>query len=288
MSGLSFNLQGERFEPPAQIAFWRVRRLKPGGRGVPDVVFGNDGLPLLLPVEADVAELRRLVRSAPGRYRLDAVDVDQQALEGPAAYVQIEEPLEAGPAAEVVTEDRELLKAVINANTEIARLMAEKFASVMESAATLLRAADGAGMPQRDPIPIEAEVIVPAPREPTEDSQLAHVLESTLAKAMPLLGHTINTKLLGLSTDQSLALLSGSPPPAVHEPDDEPEVATDPIAHISAVEKLLEESEVAMVRTAMTQMSPETLKGWTNRLMRQTPEQAVATIRGEIARGNVG
>lgn len=284
MSGLAFNLQGERFEPPTQIAFWRVRRLKPGGRGVPDVVFGNDGLPLLLPVEADVAELRRLVRDVPGRYRLDAVDVDQQALESSAAYVQIEEPLEAAASREVVTEDRELLKAVISANTEIARLMAEKFASVMESAATLLRAADGAGMPQRDPIPIEAEIITPA-REPDEDGQLAHVLESTLAKAMPLLGHTINTKLLGLSNEQSLALLSGAPAPAARAPD-VPVVARDPMAHIAAVEKLLDANEIAMARTAMTQMSPETLKSWTDRLMRQSPEQAVATIRAEISRGN--
>jgi hypothetical protein len=70
MSELAFNLSGERFVPPENTAFWRVRRLKPGGRGAPEVVFGGDGSPLVIPVEAGLDEFRYLSGrrgSGPGR-----------------------------------------------------------------------------------------------------------------------------------------------------------------------------------------------------------------------------
>lgn len=81
MSQLAFKFHGERFEPPSDMVYWRVRRLEPGRRGTADVVFGADGLPLLVSSEAAIDEFRRLVREAPGRYRLDSVNENQRACE---------------------------------------------------------------------------------------------------------------------------------------------------------------------------------------------------------------
>ena len=40
-------------------------------------------------------------------------------------------------------------------------------------------------------------------------AQLAQVVQTVADKAMPLLTHTINTKLLGLTPEQSIALMGG-------------------------------------------------------------------------------
>src|ERR1043166_3001894 len=71
MSDLAYNLNGEPFELPPTMAAWRVRKLKP--KGAPEVVYGRDGLPLFLPLDADIEDLRREARGE-GRYRLDPVD----------------------------------------------------------------------------------------------------------------------------------------------------------------------------------------------------------------------
>jgi len=66
MSELAFNLSGEPFEVPAQATGWRVRRLKP--KGAPEVVYGRSGIPLVLPIEADIAT-KRATRAATGSIR---------------------------------------------------------------------------------------------------------------------------------------------------------------------------------------------------------------------------
>ena len=81
MSELAYNMQGDRFDPPPLATYWRVRRLKPGGRGTPDVMFGADGAPLMIAIDTELAEFRKLVNHEPGRYRLDPVDDDHKACE---------------------------------------------------------------------------------------------------------------------------------------------------------------------------------------------------------------
>ncbi len=50
MSELAFNQNGDLFDVPAVVTGWRVRRLKP--RGAPELVYGKDGRPLTIPIEA--------------------------------------------------------------------------------------------------------------------------------------------------------------------------------------------------------------------------------------------
>ena len=54
MLELAYNLNGEPFEAPPTTAAWRVRKLK--AKGAPEVVFGRDGLPLFLPMDADIED----------------------------------------------------------------------------------------------------------------------------------------------------------------------------------------------------------------------------------------
>ena len=68
MSELAFNVNGEPFEIPAGAVAWRVRKMKP--KGAPEVAYGRNGQPLLLPIEADLDDLRAEV-NAPGKYRLE-------------------------------------------------------------------------------------------------------------------------------------------------------------------------------------------------------------------------
>src|SRR5262249_26345426 len=85
MSELAFNINGEPFDVPPAMAAWRVRKLKP--KGAPEVVYGHDGLPLFLALDADIEDLRREA-SGEGRYRLDPVDERNRPLPNTqASYV---------------------------------------------------------------------------------------------------------------------------------------------------------------------------------------------------------
>jgi hypothetical protein len=60
-------------------------------------VYGREGTPLVLPIDADMADLRREARSE-GRYRLDAIDENNRPIAGaPPAYVCIH-PSDMAPA----------------------------------------------------------------------------------------------------------------------------------------------------------------------------------------------
>ena len=56
MAELAFNVHGEPFEVFAATIGWRVKRLE--AKGAPEVVYGRDGLPLVLPVDSDLDDLR--------------------------------------------------------------------------------------------------------------------------------------------------------------------------------------------------------------------------------------
>lgn len=155
MNPLAFNIDGEAFELPPTAAGWRVKRLR-AGKGAPELVYNSDGLPLVVPLETDMDELRRIV-GVSGKYRLDPVDEEHRVLKGAdTAYVLVRSaepmPLTAEPA---VTDSGPNTNAVLmeamRQNSELARSIVERFPSMLEASANLIRAADGAGMPARKP-----------------------------------------------------------------------------------------------------------------------------------------
>jgi len=156
MPDLAYNINGESFELPATASGWRVRRMKP--RGAPEVVYGRDGVPLVIPIESDLEELRRNVDS-PGRFRLDAVDERGRSIDDiPASYVQVASLID--PPAPPVTQAMQavahqgtdsIVAEAMRLNTELAKSIIDRFPEMMSAAAELLRAADGAGLPARLP-----------------------------------------------------------------------------------------------------------------------------------------
>lgn len=87
MSELAYTISGDTFEVPTTVTDWRVRRLKP--RGAPELVYGADGRPLTVSIEAGLDELHDAV-SLSGKYRLDPIGDDGKAVENvPPAYIQV-------------------------------------------------------------------------------------------------------------------------------------------------------------------------------------------------------
>ncbi|MEZ4362180.1 MAG: hypothetical protein R3B48_18475 [Kofleriaceae bacterium] len=155
MSELAFNVNGEGFDVPPHATGWRVRRMKQ--KGAPEVVYGRDGLPLVLPIHAEIEDLKQEV-PGPGRYRLDPLDDNQKAIaESPSGYVVVHpESLPGGAVTsgrgERGTVAEGVLVEAMRMNTELARSVIDRFPVMMEAAAVLLRAADGAGIPARVPL----------------------------------------------------------------------------------------------------------------------------------------
>jgi hypothetical protein len=160
MSELAFDANGEPITFPAEGEELRVRRFRnPGMRGACEVVHDRDGAPLYVPVDMSYVEFRALVDAVPGRYRLDPVDAGRRVIPNTMpAYVTISEPAR-NVFASGLTDDREaVIRELARANAEMTRTIADRFAGVMQAAAELLRAADGAGLPRREPIaPVKVE-----------------------------------------------------------------------------------------------------------------------------------
>lgn len=332
MSELAFNVNGERFDLPTEASHWRVRRFKPSGRGTPDVVFSSDGLPLIIPIDTDIGEFRSLVGNQSGRYRLDAMDDDQKSVDdAQAAYLQLSGAAPASDAPRQVVHansgDAELMREIVRTNAEMVRTIAEKFATIMDSAATLLRAADGAGMPNRDPRPMvplelantwrnaEQPRVVAEPEqhdddgddEPDGNARIATILQTVAEQTMPLVRHAIQTKFMGLTPEQSLALMGGvaaTPPASAPTPVDdrspttetnEPHeqrsdaAATPPppvnfMLHLAAIDSKLSREDSRLIREIIKHMPPAALAQWKEQLVTLTPDEAAQLVRTELER----
>lgn len=163
---LAFDREGNPFRFRSQTRKLRPRRWKHAGqRGTCAAVLDPDGEQLLIDADADFAEFRAAVRNSPGFYRLDQCDGDGIAIEdAPPAYVTIESARNASMQSESDPRDaiiRDLAQALADSN----RTLTEQFSSVMNATAVVLRAADGAGLPRREPPPPPAS----APDSPDDD-----------------------------------------------------------------------------------------------------------------------
>jgi hypothetical protein len=187
MSELAFNLNGEPFELPSAAVGWRVRKMKP--KGAPEVVYSRDGVPLILPIDADIDDLRRAARSE-GRFRLDPVDEHNRMIANASAgYVCVpasENPAEQALLASRPQTDNVAIEAM-KLNTELARSIIDKFPMMIESSAALLRAADSAGITTRPPR-VLADDPVDNDDEEDEDDQDGGSGDEAAPKASGLTG----------------------------------------------------------------------------------------------------
>lgn len=271
MSELAFNVHGENFEIPSVVTGWRVRRLKP--RGAPELVYGRDGRPLTIPIESDIVDLREAVGGVVGRYRLDPLNDDGKKVESaPAAYIQVvksEQPAEA--QSMVVRTEDDVVREAMRLNTELAKAIVDRFSEMLQAAAELLRAAEGAGMPAR--------------QTPVAETDAADV-------PPPVSGFDLGGLVAQLAPVLMAALSTGKGPAQVHaakalEPTREaalPSIDSDTMAHFVAVQAALTPQEATLAREVAKQLSPAELRGWFDDLMKLSVADAVERIRGLTTR----
>src|SRR5262245_11057550 len=168
MSELAFDKEGNPFRFSRQTRKLRPRRWKNAGqRGTCAAVLDADGEQVLIDADAEYIEFRAAVSNVPGFYRLDQCDEDGTSIEdAPPAYVSIESTRNAAPVGEADPRDA-IIRDLAQINADVTRTIAERFGNVMQAAADILKAADGAGLPGREPPPAPA----PAPVEDEDDEE---------------------------------------------------------------------------------------------------------------------
>ncbi|MBA3673317.1 MAG: hypothetical protein H0W68_15000, partial [Gemmatimonadaceae bacterium] len=157
-------------------------------RGAPELVYGRDGRPLTIPVESDLDDLRESVGLV-GKYRLDPINDDGKAVEHvPAAYIQVVRPerTEAPPsvAASASGTSDDTIREAMRMNTELAKAVIDRFPEMMQAAAVLLRAADGAGLPARPGLVVDTD---DETDEQAEAAPQGFDLNALVAQVVPLI-----------------------------------------------------------------------------------------------------
>jgi hypothetical protein len=310
MSDLAFNIHGEPFDVSPLAASWRVRRIK--AKGAPEVVYGRDGAPLVLAVDADLEDLKREA-STPGRYRLDPIDDHQRLIEGaqPAyLYVHPDTPSELVPVAAqngTAPADSALIEAM-RMNTALAQSVIERFPAMMESAAVLLRAADGAGLPARLPvIAVDAECDDDGDDSEDEAPRAAGFdLSALVAQIVPAIAAGLSTgrlKVPGLgamldwrkAAPDSTATATDAAPVSCATPTEPARTpvaessalpALDPIAtaHLVAIQQALSIDERALAQALVSELKPAELRAWMAELAKLSVPAAVTKIRAILRR----
>jgi len=303
MTELAFNAQGETFDVPAMVTGWRVRRLKP--RGAPELVYGRDGRPLTISIESTIEDLRDAVDGVVARYRLDPVDDDGKTIpDVPAAYVQVvKADRTAEPAQSVaISESDSVIREAMRHNTELAKSVIDRFPEMMHAAAELLRAADGAGLPARQPRTVDPneddeddDSDAPAATSPTFElinnlvAQIIPIVVTGLAgKKLPKLSSVLDWRKA--APDAQSAQSQAVPEPVADEKT-EPTAAKaalpalDPktMAHFLAVQAALKPDEAALAKQVAAELSPSELRAWFDELAALSVPQAVQKIRVLLA-----
>lgn len=303
MSELAFNINGEAFEVPANAAGWRVRKMR--AKGSPEVVYAREGQPLVLPISAEIADLRAEVDTT-GRYRLDLVDQNNKPIEGaPSGYVQINFEVDAiasEPASQSVSLGTPTDNIVIEAmrmNSEIAKSVVDRFPQMLEAAATLLRAADGAGLPAREGRAVLDDDGGDDDGEPSLKPSFD--LNALVAQVVPMLVMGLgNGKLKMPQLNEVLDWRKAKPakqaklapaPETVTTTDDAKPATTDTLPpidpqtmqHFIAVQSALQPDEATMAREVASTLSPAELRAWFDELSKLSVPQAVQKIRVLIA-----
>lgn len=310
MSELAFNINGEAFDVPPSATGWRVRRMK--HKGPPEVVYGRDGVPLVLGIDAQLDDLKGQVGTA-GRYRLDPIDGNKSIPDGQPAYVYVNAeptpasmPRNSGPIAAPATTESVVIEAM-RMNAEIAKSVVDRFPMMLEAASSLLRAADGAGLPARLPRMLESGEVLDdaedeAPAPPTGFdlnaivAQLVPLVITSLMNGklkVPGLGDMLDWRKAAAKAPKQQAThvnpaaiaaddIAGDPAPAV-EPMFPP-LDPDTITHFMAIQSALKPEEAAVARAVAADLAPLELRAWFDDLKKLSVPDGVAKIRGLISK----
>lgn len=325
MSEIAFNINGEAFDVPPGAAYWRPRRVR--DRGL-EVVYRREGCsPLMLPISITAEEFQREV-GQPGKYRLDALDEEYQPIEGlPPAYLVIAKPEAAtapaalAPSPQVATNANDnkkdgemselasLLREVVRVNAEVSRTLAERYAAVLESAAHLVRAADGAGMPARVPPEPRNSGLAPdlddLDDDDLEDDDQGSELDRWSAFAREWAPSILRSfgfepggaprnanggasneaaqtaKRTKVATKAASQPQEPSTPPAEQAPI--PKMTPAIMMRLHAIKSRLTEEEAAFLKQVYGELSQEEVAHWMAELAAIPVDDAVAMLRAKIA-----
>lgn len=298
MSELAFDSNGDPVAFPAAAEELRVRRFRnPGMRGACEVVRDQDGTPIYVPVDTGYAEFLSVVERVPGRYRLDPVDAERRVMgDAVPAYVMVSDPRTAGSRG---GERDEVIRELVRANVDMARTMTEKFADVMQAAADLLRAADGAGLPRRqpqvEPAPRNAAVVDDDDREDEDleekdEAEESPELNAMIAQLLPTLQMWLASRIAAAQPAPAVAVTTVAPPDPepMALPADVPakEVARSTgvptaaqQAQLFAVYQQLEPADQGVVQAAVVAMTPEMRAVWMKELCGMKSAEGLAVVR---------
>ena len=310
MSELAFNINGEAFEVPANASGWRVRKMR--SKGSPEVVYAREGQPLVLPISAEIDDLRSEVDTT-GRYRLDLVDQNNKPIEGaPSGYVQINFETQAAasetqgvavPRASLTTASDSIVLESMRMQSMIAVSVVERFPQMVEAVATLLRAADGAGLPAR-----AGMAPVPNPNDDDDEEEddqdpatSGFDFNAMLTQMLPMLfaGFTsgkLKVPDMGAVLDWRKAAADGKQQKhqapaldvttATERATDANETSEalpplDPktMSHFIAIQTALDPNEAALARQVAAELAPAELRAWFKDLAALSVTDAVAKIR---------
>lgn len=316
MTELAFNINGEAFEVPANATGWRVRRMRP--KGAPEVVYAREGQPLVLPITAGMDELRAEVETT-GRYRLDPIDHNNKSItDAPCGYVQVnfntQPAAEEGPSITPASFGKPTDNIVLESmrmQSLVAVAVVERFPQMMEAAATLLRAADGAGLPARPPMALpdgddDGDDDDDEETDETPEKRTASMLDLL----QPMVGPAVQYVVSGLMSGQlkmpgNLAAMfdwrkaaaegkkakADAPvatpteaKPATEAPAAPPPSKLQNAQHFIAIQEALGPEDAAFARAAAANLTPAQIDAWLGELGQLSVEDAVQRIRAEIAK----
>lgn len=307
MSELAFNINGESFEVPANATGWRARKMR--SKGPPEVVYAREGHPLVLPINAEIDDLRAEVDTT-GRYRLDLVDQNNKTIEGaPSGYVHINLDIDAGSSSSpgsgsgdrtpsttsIARHSDNVVIEAMRMNSEIAKSVVDRFPMMLEAAATLLRAADGAGLPARTP------VVQDDGRDDSEGDEDDEIdagptgfdLKTLIAQLAPMLMTAFASGSIKLPSAASVLDWRKATPTATKKAvaprpvavtaeasdEDFPPLDAKTMTHFISIQSVLDPDEAALAREVASSLSPTELRAWFDDLSRLSVADAVTKIR---------
>jgi hypothetical protein len=190
-------------------------------------------------------------------------------------------------------------------NTELARSVIDRFPEMMTAAAELLRAADGAGIPARQPhIGEDGDIEDDGQAAPRFD------LNALVAQVVPMLVMSLGSGKLKMpdlsaaldwrkATPEAKKLPKAKGTPRPDGPGDASAQAAEPtptapsaepapidpqmMAHFIAIQSALKPDEAALARQVASELAPAELRSWIDELGKLSVPQAVQKIRVLIA-----
>jgi hypothetical protein len=236
MSELAYDQNGDRILLPAQATHFLVRCFpRPGTRGAPRICLDRNGSQLKVPVEQPVSEFSEKVDGRPGRYRLDPCDEHGRIVPNvPPAYFTISDQTRNGESGGGDERDS-VIRDLARANADMTKSISERFASVMQATADLLRVT--ASIPPR-PMP----VLPPDPdddddddddddsqEDEDDDRDERRDIAGLLAELLPTLQLWLSARAADKAAASAAATPAG-PSPAAPSPVPPPASAPEPAA----------------------------------------------------------